>query len=73
MFSIHSQHLTLLNSHVLLEVLVANPVIQYTVFEQLKNLLVKRRTDKLRAAGQAAQAILSDWDYFVLGAISKLC
>jgi len=32
-------------------VLVINPVIQYTVFEQLKNALVKRRTTALRAAG----------------------
>jgi solute carrier family 25 (peroxisomal adenine nucleotide transporter), member 17 len=54
-------------------VLVINPVLQYTVFEQLKNLLVKRRTTALRAAGQAAVvATLSDWDFFVLGALSKL-
>lgn len=55
-------------------VLVINPVIQYTVFEQLKNLLVKRRTTKLRAAGgiAGAVAVLSDWDYFFLGALSKL-
>lgn len=54
-------------------VLVVNPVLQYTVFEQLKNLLVKRRTIKLRARdASAAIAILSDWDYFLLGALSKL-
>ncbi|PBK72587.1 mitochondrial carrier [Armillaria solidipes] len=54
-------------------VLVMNPVIQYTVFEQLKNTLVARRTVKLRLAGAvAATAILSDWDFFFLGAISKL-
>ncbi|SJL01969.1 related to peroxisomal membrane protein PMP47B [Armillaria ostoyae] len=54
-------------------VLVMNPVIQYTVFEQLKNTLVARRTAKLRLAGAvAATAILSDWDFFFLGAISKL-
>ncbi|GBE80075.1 mitochondrial carrier [Sparassis latifolia] len=55
-------------------VLVINPVLQYTIFEQLKNLLVKRRTAKLRAAGGAAAAIavLTDWDYFILGALSKL-
>jgi len=55
-------------------VLVINPVLQYTVFEQLKNFLISRRTQKLRAAGAVATAIavLSDWDFFLLGAISKL-
>lgn len=56
-------------------VLVINPVIQYTVFEQLKNILVRRRLAKLRAGGPAvttAIAVLSDWDYFLLGALSKL-
>ena len=54
-------------------VLVMNPIIQYTVFEQLKNFLVKSRTAKLRAAGaKHAVAVLSDWDYFFLGALSKL-
>ncbi|TCD64786.1 hypothetical protein EIP91_003623 [Steccherinum ochraceum] len=56
-------------------VLVINPVIQYTVFEQLKNLLVRRRLTKIREMGpavQVASAILSDWDYFLLGALSKL-
>ncbi|KAG7449237.1 mitochondrial carrier [Guyanagaster necrorhizus] len=54
-------------------VLVMNPVIQYTVFEQLKNTLIARRTTKLRLAGAAAAtAVLSDWDFFFLGAISKL-
>ena len=52
-------------------VLVINPVIQYTVFEQLKNMLVKRRTAALRAAGGAAVAVLTDLDFFVLGALSK--
>lgn len=46
-------------------VLVINPVIQYSVFEQLKNILASRR--KLRRKGG-----LTDWDFFVLGAISKL-
>ncbi|EEB88359.1 hypothetical protein MPER_13842 [Moniliophthora perniciosa FA553] len=49
-------------------ILTVNPVIQYTVFEQLKNSLVKRRTAKLRAAGTAAVAVLSDFDFFILGA-----
>lgn len=53
-------------------VLVSNPVIQYTVFEQLKNALVRRRTEVLRATGVAAVAVLSDWDFFLLGALSKL-
>ena len=55
-------------------VLVINPIIQYTVFEQLKNLLIARRTNALRAAGGAAAAVavLSDWDFFFLGALSKL-
>jgi hypothetical protein len=44
-----------------------------SVFEQLKNLLMKRRGAKLQAAGHTAvQAVLSDWDYFLLGAFSKL-
>ena len=74
---------TLLNEHGLFAffrgigpalVLVLNPIIQYTVFEQLKNLLIKRRTAKLRASGGlvTAVAVLSDWDYFLLGALSKL-
>lgn len=56
-------------------VLVLNPVIQYTVFEQLKNALVRRRLAKFRKMGPAAQVattILSDLDYFLLGALSKL-
>ncbi|KAG2348871.1 peroxisomal membrane protein PMP47B [Suillus weaverae] len=54
-------------------VLVINPVLQYTVFEQLKNFLIKRRTLKLKARSSGdAVAVLSDWDFFVLGALSKL-
>ncbi|CAA7259736.1 unnamed protein product [Cyclocybe aegerita] len=55
-------------------VLVINPIIQYTAFEQLKNFLIQRRTAKLRAAGAAATAVavLSDLDFFFLGAFSKL-
>ena len=33
---------------------------------------MQRRTTKLRAAGSTRAASLSDWDYFVLGALSKL-
>ncbi|KAF8914575.1 mitochondrial carrier [Mucidula mucida] len=54
-------------------ILVTNPVIQYTVFEQLKNLIVASRTRKLRLAGAVgAIATLSDWDFFFLGALAKL-
>lgn len=42
-------------------VLVANPILQYTIFEQLKNMLERRRKTK---AGP--------YDAFVLGAIGKL-
>ena len=54
-------------------VLVINPMIQYTVFEQLKNILVTRRTAVLRTAGGAATAtaVLTDLDFFLLGALSK--
>ncbi|KAI0301540.1 mitochondrial carrier [Multifurca ochricompacta] len=48
-------------------VLVVNPVLQYTVFEQLKNALVRRR----RRVGRVS-VLLTDWDFFLLGAISKL-
>ncbi|KZV76317.1 mitochondrial carrier [Peniophora sp. CONT] len=47
-------------------VLVVNPVLQYTVFEQLKNALVRRR----KARGSAG--VLTDLDFFILGALSKL-
>jgi adenine nucleotide transporter 17 len=54
-------------------VLVINPVLQYTVFEQLKNFLVTTRTQKSNASGLVtAAAVLTDWDFFVLGALSKL-
>ena len=53
--------------------LVVNPIIQYTVFEQLKNTLVKTRTARFRAAtGTTRAVVLSDRDFFLLGAISKL-
>jgi len=54
-------------------ILVINPVLQYTVFEQLKNFLVVRKTARSRTAELAtAVAVLSDWDIFFLGALSKL-
>lgn len=53
--------------------LVINPIIQYTVFEQLKNLLAARRLANAKVAGVAiGAAILTDWDFFFLGALSKL-
>ncbi|EKM80309.1 hypothetical protein AGABI1DRAFT_57963 [Agaricus bisporus var. burnettii JB137-S8] len=55
-------------------ILVINPIIQYTAFEQLKNFLLARRTSKSQVAGAAAAAAvtLTDWDFFILGALSKL-
>lgn len=53
-------------------VLVINPIIQYTAFEQLKNIIMQRRTAKLRAIGSPSAAAFSDFDYFILGALSKL-
>jgi len=52
-------------------VLVINPIIQYTVFEQLKNILVQIRAAKLGSRGTVVPS-LSDWDFFLLGAFSKL-
>lgn len=46
--------------------LVINPILQYTAFEQLKNMLVKSRL------ARGVSAALSDFDFFVLGALSKL-
>lgn len=41
-------------------VLVINPILQYTVFEQLKNWLVKSRLNNKKSA------VLTDWDFFLL-------
>lgn len=49
-------------------VLVINPVLQYTAFEQLKNWVVKSRL----ARANGGRVSLSDWDFFWLGALSKL-
>jgi adenine nucleotide transporter 17 len=61
-------------------VLVINPILQYTLFEQLKNLLIRRRLAALPMKMTANNLTdrppvlgLSDLDYFFLGAISKLC
>ena len=53
-------------------VLVVNPILQYTVFEQLKNALLARRLGKLRVAKSTVVPALSSLDYFLLGALSKL-
>lgn len=46
--------------------LVINPILQYTAFEQFKNALVKSRL------ARGVSASLSDFDFFILGALSKL-
>lgn len=53
-------------------VLVINPILQYTVFEQLKNILVAQRSAKLRATNSKSVPALTGLDYFLLGALSKL-
>ncbi|GAA97782.1 uncharacterized protein L969DRAFT_113147 [Mixia osmundae IAM 14324] len=55
--------------------LVANPIISYTAFEQMKNLLLTRRAAKASqsATGSPLAALpLTDLDFFALGALSKL-
>lgn len=42
-------------------ILVINPIIQYTVFEKIKAKLL------------CSRGILTGFDFFVLGAFSKLC
>ncbi|KZO91349.1 mitochondrial carrier [Calocera viscosa TUFC12733] len=53
-------------------VLVINPILQYTLFEQIKNFMVSRRQAALRARGSAQAVRLTDLDFFFLGAVSKL-
>lgn len=55
-------------------VLVTNPVLQYTVFEQLKRVLLQGRVAARAAMGAAtaSKPLLHDLDYFWLGALSKL-
>ncbi|GAA5863901.1 hypothetical protein JCM8547_005274 [Rhodosporidiobolus lusitaniae] len=52
-------------------ILVSNPILQFTLFEQLKNFLLRRRAVRL-AKGSAGSPLLTDMDYFLLGAITKL-
>ncbi len=52
-------------------ILVINPVLQYTAFEQLSRLLLGFRERKGKALG--GKRSLSDLDMFWLGALAKLC
>jgi len=47
-------------------ILVINPILQYTCFEQLKNMIIRRRWRKTRSA------TLSDLDVLFISAIAKL-
>ncbi|TXT13597.1 hypothetical protein VHUM_00964 [Vanrija humicola] len=56
-------------------ILVINPVIQYTVFERMVSALLNWRAKRAPAsakAGPTGRSALTDWDLFVLGALSKL-
>ncbi|BEJ12326.1 hypothetical protein CspHIS471_0207860 [Cutaneotrichosporon sp. HIS471] len=53
-------------------ILVINPVIQYTTFERMVTLLLNYRAKKSGSATVGTRSALSDWDLFMLGAISKL-
>ena len=46
-------------------------MLQYTVFEQLKNMVVRSRIARMKKRTGTA-ALLSDMDFFWLGALSKL-
>lgn len=52
-------------------VLVSNPILQFTLFEQLKNIILARRSIRL-SKGAAGAPPLTDLDFFLLGAVSKL-
>ncbi|GAA5979507.1 hypothetical protein JCM11641_005417 [Rhodosporidiobolus odoratus] len=52
-------------------ILVSNPILQFTLFEQLKNLILRRRAVRL-AKGSASAPPLTDLDFFLLGAVTKL-
>lgn len=49
-------------------ILVINPIIQYTVFEQLK-----AKWESLSVATTGKKTVMTGWHFFILGAISKLC
>ncbi|GAA6015714.1 hypothetical protein JCM8202_001091 [Rhodotorula sphaerocarpa] len=52
-------------------ILVSNPILQFTLFEQLKNFIVRRRAMRL-TKGNAGMPPLTDLDFFLLGAVTKL-
>ncbi|POY76174.1 hypothetical protein BMF94_0897 [Rhodotorula taiwanensis] len=52
-------------------ILVSNPILQFTLFEQLKNFIVRRRAMRL-TKGNATMPPLTDLDFFLLGAVTKL-
>ncbi|GAA6009782.1 hypothetical protein JCM11491_000810 [Sporobolomyces phaffii] len=52
-------------------ILVSNPILQFTLFEQLKNFLLRRRQLRL-SKSHASAPPLTDLDFFLLGAITKL-
>ncbi|KAK4699879.1 purine-nucleoside phosphorylase, partial [Phenoliferia sp. Uapishka_3] len=52
-------------------ILVSNPILQFTLFEQLKNAILARRSIRLNKSNASAPP-LTDLDFFLLGAISKL-
>ncbi|XP_064936008.1 peroxisomal adenine nucleotide carrier 1-like [Musa acuminata AAA Group] len=52
--------------------LTANPAIQYTVFDQLKQRILRKQSSKVMPADtKSSPAVLSAFSAFVLGAISK--
>ncbi|WOO80927.1 Peroxisomal membrane protein PMP47B [Vanrija pseudolonga] len=56
-------------------ILVINPVIQYTTFERMVSALLTWRAKRAPAgskSGPLGRSALTDWDLFVLGALSKL-
>ncbi|GAA5923291.1 hypothetical protein JCM21900_001501 [Sporobolomyces salmonicolor] len=52
-------------------ILVSNPILQFTLFEQLKNFILRRRALRLTKAHASAPP-LTDLDFFLLGAVTKL-
>ncbi|GAA5852469.1 hypothetical protein JCM5353_005510 [Sporobolomyces roseus] len=52
-------------------ILVSNPILQFTLFEQLKNFILRRRQLRL-SKSHASAPPLTDLDFFLLGAITKL-
>lgn len=55
-------------------VLVINPVIQYTTYERLVGVLLAWRLARKgsQPTGKVGRSSLTDWDLFMLGAVSKL-